>query len=216
MSIMGRVEAKICGLKEPQHVLDALTYGAAFVGFVTFPNSPRHILPSDARPLAALAMGGAQTVSVLVDPDDALIEQVLTDLAPDFLQLQGGESPERCAHLRARGVGIIRAIGVAEPADLDKVKPYAGCVDYFLFDAKAPKDANRPGGLGQPFDWDILQGYRAEVPWFLSGGLSPDNVAEAVARTGARLVDVSSGVERAPGLKDSGRIKRFLDALPAH
>lgn len=210
---MRLAQAKICGLSDRQTVGDALAYGAAFIGFVTFPKSPRHILPVDAKPLAKMAAGMARTVSVLVDPDDVLVNQVLTDLAPDFLQLQGGESPERCATIRARGVGIIRAFGISEAHDLEQIKPYLGIVDYVLFDAKAPKGADRPGGLGHVFDWEILQGFQCPVPWFLSGGLNPENVAEAVRQTGAPLVDVSSGVERAPGLKDSARIASFMQAL---
>lgn len=210
---MRLAQAKICGLSDRQTVGDALACGAAFIGFVTFPKSPRHILPVDAKPLAKMAAGMARTVSVLVDPDDVLVNQVLTDLAPDFLQLQGGESPERCATIRARGVGIIRAFGISEAHDLEQIKPYLGIVDYVLFDAKAPKGADRPGGLGHVFDWEILQGFQCPVPWFLSGGLNPENVAEAVRQTGAPLVDVSSGVERAPGLKDSARIASFMQAL---
>lgn len=210
---MRRAEAKICGLSDRETVADALAYGAAFIGFVTFPKSPRHILPTEAKPLAKMAAGMARTVSVLVDPDDALLDQVMADLGPDFLQVQGKESPERCAAIKARGVGIIRAFGISEPQDLEQIKPYLGIVDYVLFDAKAPKGADRPGGLGHVFDWTILQGFQCPVPWFLSGGLNPENVAEAVRQTGAPLVDVSSGVERAPGLKDSARIASFMQAL---
>ncbi len=210
---MRLAEAKICGLSDRQTVGDALACGAAFIGFVTFPKSSRHILPVDAKPLAKMAAGMARTVSVVVDPDDALLDQVMTDLGPDFLQLQGGESPERCAAIKARGVGIIRAFGISERQDLEQIKPYLDVVDYLLFDAKAPKGATRPGGLGHVFDWTILQGFRSLVPWFLSGGLNPENVAEAVRQTGAPLVDVSSGVERAPGLKDSARIASFMQAL---
>ena len=210
---MRLAEAKICGLSDRQTVADALAYGAAFIGFVTFPKSPRHILPADAKPLAKMAAGMARTVSVVVDPDDALVNQILAELGPDFLQVQGKESPERCAAIRARGVGIIRAFGISEREDLEQIKPYLGVVDYVLFDAKAPKGADRPGGLGHVFDWTILQGFQCPVPWFLSGGLNPENVAAAVRRTGAPLVDVSSGVEAAPGLKDSGRIASFMQAL---
>ena len=206
-------QAKICGLSDRQTVGDALAWGAAFIGFVTFPESPRHILPADARPLAKMAAGMARTVSVVVDPDDVLLDQVLTGLRPDFLQLQGSESPERCAAIKARGVGIIRAFGISQRQDLEQIKPFLAIVDYLLFDAKAPKGAKRPGGLGHVFDWTILQDFQCPSPWFLSGGLTPENVAQAVRQTGAPLVDVSSGVERAPGLKDSARIASFMQAL---
>jgi phosphoribosylanthranilate isomerase len=210
---MHLAQAKICGLSDRQTVGDALAWGAAFIGFVTFPESPRHILPADARPLAKMAAGMARTVSVVVDPDDVLLDQVLTGLRPDFLQLQGSESPERCAAIKARGVGIIRAFGISQRQDLEQIKPFLAIVDYLLFDAKAPKDATRPGGLGHVFDWTILQDFQSPMPWFLSGGLTPENVAQAVRQTGAPLVDVSSGVERAPGLKDNARIASFMQAL---
>lgn len=210
---MRLAEAKICGLSDRQTVAEALAHGAAFIGFVTFPKSPRHILPAEAKPLAKMAAGMARTVSVVVDPDDALVDQILAELGPDFLQVQGKESPERCAAIKARGVGIIRAFGISERQDLEQIKPYLGIVDYVLFDAKAPKGSDRPGGLGHVFDWTILQGFQCPVPWFLSGGLNPENVAAAVRQTGAPLVDVSSGVEAAPGLKDSTRIASFMKAL---
>lgn len=210
---MRLAQAKICGLSDRQTVGDALACGAAFIGFVTFPESPRHILPADARPLANMAAGMARTVSVVVDPDDVLLDQVLTGLDPDFLQLQGSESPERCAAIKARGVGIIRAFGISQRQDLEQIKPFLAIADYILFDAKAPKVAKRPGGLGHVFDWTILQDFQCPLPWFLSGGLTPENVAQAARQTGAPLVDVSSGVERAPGLKDSARIASFMQAL---
>ncbi|GIU66622.1 phosphoribosylanthranilate isomerase [Candidatus Phycosocius spiralis] len=207
------VRAKICGLVTAASLATALDGGAAFVGFVTYPNSPRYISPKDARTLAQLALGIADTVSVLVDPDDALLDAVIGDLAPDLIQLQGCESPQRCAQIRARGVKIIRAFSVEARSDLDPILPFLEYVDYVLLDAKPPVGSSRPGGLGHTFDWTILSDFTCERPWFLSGGLTPENVASGISQTGAALVDVSSGVESAPGLKDSARIAAFLAAV---
>jgi phosphoribosylanthranilate isomerase len=205
--------AKICGLVTPSTLTTALECGAAFVGFVTYPKSPRHISPMAARPLAQLALGISETVSVLVDPDDALLDAVMADLSPDLIQLQGRETPQRCAQIKARGVQIIRAFSISESRDLDQIPAFIDSVDYVLFDAKPPAGAGRPGGLGHTFDWSILSGFSCERPWFLSGGLTPENVALGIRQTGAALVDVSSGVESAPGLKDSARIAAFLAAV---
>jgi phosphoribosylanthranilate isomerase len=210
---MAHAQTKICGLKTPELVDVALDAGAAFLGFMTFPQSPRHLEPAQAGQLAALARGRARSVSVVVDPDDALIDAILSAVAPDFIQLHGHETLERCAAIRARGVGVIKAFGVSGTQDLQHAKSYEGACDYLLFDAKPPPDAARPGGLGAPFDWTILHSFASNAPWFLSGGLNPVNVADAVRISGAGFVDVSSGVESAPGLKDSGLMVRFLAAL---
>ena len=210
---MSHVQAKICGLTQAHHVATALRHDAAYLGFVTFPNSPRHISPTDARPLARMATGLARTVSVLVNPDALLIDAVLNDLMPDFIQLHGSETPEFCAQLRRQGVGVIKAFGISTPSDLTQVAAYHGHVDMILFDAKPPKDAAMPVGLGHAFDWTILQNLTLSIPWFLSGGLNSANIAQAVTVTGARMVDVSSGVEMSPGLKDDALIAAFMAAL---
>jgi phosphoribosylanthranilate isomerase len=210
---MPPIQAKICGLTTPDMVTTALDAGAAYIGFMIFPKSPRHIEPLAARPLAEMAKGRAKTVAIVVDPDATLIDQILTDLAPDLIQLHGTETPAFCDVVRARGVGVIKVFGVSEPSDLEAIAAYEPFVDMILFDAKPPKHASRPGGLGEPFDWTILQGFHASVPWMLSGGLNAGNVKEAVRITGAKMVDVSSGVERARGLKDKALIAGFMAAL---
>jgi phosphoribosylanthranilate isomerase len=204
---------KICGLREAAHVIGALEAGAAYIGFMIFQNSPRYISPRDAKPLALLARGRAKTVAIVVDPDEELIDEILSELSPDFIQLHGNETPAHCAALRARGVGVIKVFGVSDVADLDPVRDYEDHVDMILFDAKPPPNASRPGGLGEPFDWTILQGFVSNVPWMLSGGLTTANVAQACLATGAQMVDVSSGVETAPGVKDNGLIAGFMAAL---
>jgi phosphoribosylanthranilate isomerase len=212
MSFMPPIQVKICGLTTQAHVATALDGGVDFIGFMIFPKSPRHIEPFAARPLAEMADGRAKTVAILVNPDDELITKVLSDLNPDYIQLHGGETPQFCAALRSRGVGVVKAFGVSDRADLGHVQPYLDAVDMILFDAKPPTQADIPGGLGEPFDWAILKGYEAPVPWFLSGGLTLGNVMEAVNATGAKMVDVSSGVESARGLKDDALMRAFLTA----
>jgi phosphoribosylanthranilate isomerase len=207
------IQAKICGLTTPDTVAAALDAGAAFIGFMIFPKSPRFITPADAKPLADMAKGRAKTVAIAVNPDAALLDDILNHLAPDYIQLHGQETPQMCSELRARGVGVIKVFGISEASDLIAVAAYEGDVDIILFDAKPPKDASRPGGLGEPFDWTILKGYTAKVPWMLSGGLTSANVAQACRQTGAKMVDVSSGVETAPGLKDKALIASFMAAL---
>jgi phosphoribosylanthranilate isomerase len=210
---MNEVAVKICGLREARHVQTALNGGVAYLGFMSFPKSPRHIEPAQARALADMAVGKAKTVSVLVNPDDTLIATVLNDLAPDYIQLHGQEPPDFCAGLTAQGIKVIKAFGISTAADLGPVAEYRDVVDMLLFDAKPPKDATRPGGLGHTFDWTILETYRAPLPWFLSGGLTAANARQAVAATGAKKLDLSSGVETAPGLKDSALIEGFMAAL---
>lgn len=206
-------EVKICGLKEPRHVAAALRHEADYIGFIIFPNSPRHIAPADARPLAMMAAGLAKTVAVVVDPDALLVETILRDLRPDYIQLHGHESPQFCADLRARGVGVIKALGISTAEDVANVSVYDGHVDMTLLDAKPPKGATRSGGLGHTFDWSLLQGLTITTPWMLSGGLTITNVHDAIAATGAKMLDLSSGVETAPGVKDEAMIGAFLDAL---
>ncbi len=207
-------QAKICGLSTPETVRAALDGGAAFIGFMFFDASPRNIAPDAAGRLAAPARNRAKVVAVTVDPDDAALERIMAALQPDLIQLHGKETPARAREIGQRtGAGVIKVLSVSESRDLDAAAAYETVVDHLMFDAKAPKDAERPGGLGAAFDWDILAGRRFERPWLLAGGLDPWNVAEAVSRTRAPLVDVSSGVERGAGLKDPALISAFLDAV---
>ena len=182
----------------------------------SFRRSPRHIEPDAARPLAEHAFGRIETVAVLVDPDDALLDRIVTTVRPSLLQLHGNEAPDRVAAIRARsGLRTMKAIGVAAPGDVAKVAPYRGIADLILFDAKAPAASDVPGGHGLAFEWHVLSGLSAERPFALSGGLDPDNVWEALATTGASMVDVSSGVEVAPGVKDADLVRRFVQAAKA-
>lgn len=207
------LKIKICGLTTPDTLDAALSGGAAFVGAVVFPPSPRHIAPLHAATLFERARGRARIVAVTVDADDALLTEIALILKPDLIQLHGSETPERAVEVRRlTGAGIIRALPIHGPEDFDGVEAWAPVVDYLMFDAKPPKGSVLPGGVGAAFDWTLLAGRTFPRPWFLAGGLTPDNLAEAVAVTGARLADVSSGVESAPGVKDAGRIAAFLQA----
>jgi phosphoribosylanthranilate isomerase len=204
---------KICGLSTPETVRAALDGGAAYVGFMVFDPSPRNVRLEIAAQLAAPARGRAKVVAVVVDPTDALVERVVDALRPDLIQLHGRETPARAVEIARRaGVGVIKALPVAEAADVDAARAYDGVVEHLMFDAKPPKDAALPGGLGAAFDWSLMAGRRFERPWFLAGGLDPWNVAAAQAASGAPMVDVSSGVERGAGLKDAGLIAAFLEA----
>lgn len=205
--------AKICGLSTPETVAVAVAHGAAWIGFVTYPKSPRHVTPAQAGDLMAPVRGRVRTVSVLVDPDDALLGAVLREARPDLIQLHGRETPARAAAIRAMGVGVIKAIGVSVAGDAAAARAFAGAADLILFDAKPPPGAALPGGNGVGYDPAILRGADPGLPWLLSGGLDAANVAAAVAASGAEAVDVSSGVESAPGLKDGARIAAFLAAL---
>ena len=204
---------KICGLSTPEAVDAAIESGADMVGFVFFPASPRNVSLHLARILGAQVEGRAQKVALTVDADDALLDAVVKALQPDVLQLHGKEQPERIAVLKKRfGLPVMKAIAVEERADVAGAAIYAPLVDRLLFDARAPHAATRPGGLGKPFDWHLLQDLHPGVPFMLSGGLNAANVAEALRITSAPGVDVSSGVERAPGQKDIGKIRAFVRA----
>jgi phosphoribosylanthranilate isomerase len=207
--------AKICGLTTAETVDAAAQAGASWIGFNHFPKSPRFISPAQARPLAARALAfGTRSVSVVVDPDDALIETILTDLAPDFIQLHGNETPQRAASLAACGIKLIKALPVSTDDDIAAAEAFAGTVEMVLFDARPPPGATLTGGLGHSFDWELFSSNPApSMPWLLAGGLTPDNVARAVNVTGAHMVDVSSGVESAPGVKDRDLIDAFMAAL---
>jgi phosphoribosylanthranilate isomerase len=202
---------KICGLSTAAALDAALDAGADLVGFVFFPPSPRNVAPAAARELGERVRGRAGKVALTVDANDALFDAIMEQLAPDILQLHGRETPERVTAIKRRyGVPIMKAIAVATQADLAAVAQYAGSADRFLFDARAPHGATRPGGLGRPFDWRLLDAVAAGPDYLLSGGLHAGNVAEALAATGAPGVDVSSGVERAPGVKDPAKIAAFV------
>jgi phosphoribosylanthranilate isomerase len=205
------VKVKICGVRTPSIVETAADAGADYVGLVFFEKSPRHLTTAEARVLAKIAKGRIGTVAVLVDPSDALIDEVAGTVAPDLLQLHGGESPERVAAIKARSnLPVMKAIAIAASSDVAAAGAYAAIADGILFDAKADAAAELPGGNGVAFDWRALHGFGA--PFALSGGLTLDTVATAIAMTGAALVDVSSGVERAPGEKDPDLVKRFIRA----
>jgi phosphoribosylanthranilate isomerase len=202
---------KICGLSTPEALEAALGAGADLVGFVFFQPSPRNVLPAQARDLGARVKGQARKVALSVDSDDAQLQAIVDDLKPDLLQLHGHEPPERVRALKARfGIPVMKAIPVETRADLAAIERYRGAADRFLFDARAPREATRPGGLGKPFDWHLLEAIAAGPDYLLSGGLDATNVAEALGITGAPGVDVSSGVERRLGEKDPEKIAVFV------
>jgi len=204
---------KICGLSTPETLDAALDAGADLVGFVFFPASPRHLTLSQARALGARVRGRAVKVALSVNADDATLAAVVETLRPDLLQLHGSEPPERVAAVRRRfGLPVMKVVAIAGPSDLDVAADYAAVADRLLFDAHPPRDATRPGGLGQKFDWRLLQGVESRVPFMLSGGLDAENVGDALALTRAAGVDVSSGVERAPGEKDPDKVRAFIRA----
>jgi phosphoribosylanthranilate isomerase len=207
------VLVKICGLKTADALDAALAAGADLVGFVFFSPSPRHLGLDEARTLGARVKDRAAKVALTVDAGDATLDAIVEALRPDMLQLHGKEPPERVAELKRRlRLPVMKAIPVEAGTDLAAVPAYAGVADRLLFDARAPRAATRPGGLGKPFDWHLLQDVDRTVPFMLSGGLDAGNVAEALAVTRAAGVDVSSGVERAPGEKDPDRIVAFIRA----
>jgi phosphoribosylanthranilate isomerase len=206
-------KVKICGLKTEGALEAALAGGADYVGLVFFPPSPRNVTPPEAKTLAARARGRAKIVALMVDPDDALIDDVVAAAAPDLIQLHGHETPARVAEVRARwSIPVMKAVPVETAADVRAARRFSSVADLILFDARAPAGSTRPGGNGAPFDWRTLLGLEDQGPFVLSGGLTPDNVAEAIRLTGATIVDVSSGVERSPGEKDTNLIRRFLRA----
>ena len=206
------VTTKICGLSTPDTLDAALRQGAGHVGFVFFPPSPRHLDFALAERLAARVPDHVGRVGVFVDPDNETVERAVTSGRLTALQLHK-VAPDRAAAIRSRtGLALWAAVAVKTRADLDGAHRFAGAADCILYDAKTPDDAKLPGGMGVRFDWSLLDGFRHPLPWALSGGLDPSNVADAVRRTGATLVDVSSGVESAPGVKDVDKIAAFLKA----
>jgi len=208
------IRVKICGLSERRDVEAAVRAGAAYVGFVFFPKSPRNVSVAQAADLAVAVPPGVAKVALTVNADDAALDAIIDRVPLDMLQLHGAESPERVSDVRARyGLPVMKAMGVAGAADLAALDAFGRVADQLLVDAKPPEGAALPGGNGLSFDWRLIAGRRWPVPWMLAGGLTPENVAEAVRLTGARQVDVSSGVETAPGRKDDVRIAAFLKAV---
>jgi phosphoribosylanthranilate isomerase len=202
---------KICGLSTPEAVDAALDGGATHLGFVFFPKSPRDIDPLMAGELTGAARGKALSVAVVVDPDDRLLDRLQAEILPDLYQLHGRETPERVAEIKARtGAGVIKALAIRTASDVDAAGAFEPVVDHLMFDAGPAGDL--PGGAGESFDWAVLIGRSFRKPWFLAGGLTPANVAAGLRVTGAPGVDVSSGVESAPGVKDAALIKAFLRA----
>lgn len=209
-------QVKICGLSQPDHVAASVDAGARYLGFNFFPKSPRFVTAQQAAALMAGVPAGVASVGLFVDPDDATLLDTLKVAPLDIIQLHGKESPARVAEIKAlAGLPVMKALGVAGAGDLDALWDYGLAADMLLIDAKAPPGADLPGGNGLTFDWRLLAGRRIIKPWLLAGGLTPRNVAEAIRLTGAPGIDVSSGVETAPGVKDSGLIRDFVAAATA-
>jgi phosphoribosylanthranilate isomerase len=207
---------KICGLSTPETLDAALEAGADMVGFMFFPRSPRNVSLHAARDLGARVKGRAEKVAITVDADDATLADIVDMLQPDLLQLHGKETPARVGAIRQRfGLPAMKVLGIESRADLGAIPLYATIADRLLFDARAPRDATRPGGLGKPFDWRLLEGLDPSIPFMLSGGLDAGNVAQALRVSRAAGVDVSSGVESAPGVKDPEKIRAFISAARA-
>ncbi len=212
-----RVSVKICGLTSAAHVDAAARAGAAYGGFVFFAKSPRHLSLAQARALALHAPAGLAKVALVVDADNAFLDDLTAQVPLDMLQLHGHETPERVLAVKARyGLPVMKAVGVADASDLVQPRelPQGRRSDCWWMPSR-PRSADLPGGNGLAFDWRLIAGRRWPIPWMLAGGLSPQNVAEAIAMTGARQVDVSSGVESAPGVKDAARISAFVAAAQA-
>ncbi len=207
-------DIKICGLKTQEAIERAITRGATHVGFIFFPKSPRHIDPEVAAELTEPVRGRARIVAVTVDASDEDLDDIVHLLKPDILQMHGSETPERVLQVKALyGLPVMKAFSVRDASDLDRIDPYLGVADRFLFDAKAPAGSELPGGNGVSFDWKIMASLDESVDYMLSGGLNKDNVGLALASTRARGLDVSSGVESAPGVKDTAMIDAFFDAI---
>lgn len=210
------VRIKICGLTCADDVAAAVQAGAGYLGFVFFPKSPRNVSVGQARALALDVPPGVARVALVVNADDAALDAITDTVPIDMIQLHGSESPDRVAAVKARyGLPVMKAVGIADAGDLPNLVEYGRVADQVLVDAKPPKGADLPGGNGLAFDWRLIAGRRWPVPWMLAGGLTPDNVADAIRLTGARQVDVSSGVESAPGKKDATRMADFISAAQA-
>lgn len=210
------LDIKICGLKTPEAVAAALAGGATHVGFIFFPKSPRNVTPRDAGRLRQAALGRAHAVAVSVDADDAMLDAIVEGMAPDMLQLHGSETPQRVLAVKARyRLPVMKAISVRDAADLSAIAAYRGAADRLLLDAKPPKGAELPGGNGVAFDWRLLQALEPGTDYLLSGGINAGNVAEALAIAAPPGLDVSSGVESEPGVKDVGLIQEFFRTVSA-
>jgi phosphoribosylanthranilate isomerase len=209
------IEIKICGLSTPEAVDRAADLNADMAGFIFFEKSPRHVAIDSAAALAERARTrGLTTVAVTVDMDDAGLDEIVARMKPDWLQLHGGESPERAAEIKARyKLPVMKAFAIREAADLERIAPYQGIAERFLFDAKPPKGSDLPGGNGVSFDWQLLATLDGTASYMLSGGLTKDNIGEALSISGATMVDVSSGVESAPGVKDLDMMDAFVRAV---
>ena len=203
---------KICGLTSVEAAGAAARAGAEYGGLVFHADSPRNLSPDAAWSIASAMRGRLRMVALVADADDATLAGIIDAVRPDFLQLHGKESVARTQDIRVRFGAVIKALPIAEAADFDAVKPYEAVADMLLFDAKPPKGAARAGGHGAAFDWTLLKDRKFDRPWFLAGGLDPQNVARAIELSGAQMVDVSSGVESAPGVKDAERIAQFIAA----
>jgi len=211
--MVSEIRVKICGLRDAAHVAAAAKAGAAYVGFNFFSKSPRYVSVDEAQTLAVDAPLGIAKVALTVNADNAFLDEIVERVPLDMMQLHGSESVERVAEIRTRyGLPVMKVIGVADEGDLAAVSEYSKVADQLLIDAKPPKDAELPGGNGLSFDWRLIAGRRWSVPWMLAGGLTPLNVAEAISMTGAKQVDVASGVETAPGVKDEALIADFIMA----
>ncbi len=212
---MSDIAIKFCGLSRPADVSAAVDAAARYVGFVLFEKSPRNVSLDTARELALQVPSGIAKVALTVNADDTFLDTLTATVPLDMLQLHGSETPERVSQIRARyGLPVMKAIGIREAADLEAIDTYSEVADQLLIDAKPPRGADLPGGNGAAFDWDLLANRKYwTVPWMLAGGLTPENVAEATAKTGAKQVDLSSGVESAPGVKDHALMQAFAAAL---
>lgn len=207
-----RINVKICGLSTSADIACASDAGARYLGFVFFAKSPRNVSVSQAAELALKVAPGLAKVALTVNADNHFLDEITGQVPLDMLQLHGAETPERVLEIRARyGLPVMKAVGIADAADLQRATAFGEVSDQLLLDAKPPKNADLPGGNGLPFDWRLIKGQKWACPWMLAGGLTPDNVAEAIALTGAMQVDVSSGVESAPGIKDAGLIRTFIE-----
>lgn len=210
------LDIKICGLKRDAAVDAALAGGASHVGFIFFEKSPRHVSLDEAARLAARARGKAKSVAVTVDADDAMLDAIVAAMTPDMLQLHGKETPARVAEVKARfGLPVMKAFSVSDAADLDAVAPYRGIADRFLFDARPPKGSDLPGGNGVAFDWRLLAALDPGLDYMLSGGLNAGNIGDALRQASPPGIDISSGVESAPGVKDPALIAKFFEAVEA-
>ncbi|MBZ7923781.1 phosphoribosylanthranilate isomerase [Ensifer adhaerens] len=209
-----KTEVKICGLKTAEAVERAVALGASHTGFIFFPKSPRNIEPDDAGRLAERIRGQAKIVAVTVNADNDELDEIVSALNPDILQLHGSEDPERLLTVKAMyGLPVMKALSVREASDLEKIDAYVGIADRFLFDAKPPAGSDLPGGNGVSFDWKLLDALDGSVDYMLSGGLNAENIGEAMVQTRARAIDISSGVESAPGVKDLKLMESFFNAV---